>query len=74
MILLEAKSIVEKIKTDIASRVSGMSPKPRLAIVMVGESASSKKFVELKESFARSIGIETQRYELPADISTNNLR
>ncbi|MSR76030.1 MAG: bifunctional 5,10-methylenetetrahydrofolate dehydrogenase/5,10-methenyltetrahydrofolate cyclohydrolase [Candidatus Ryanbacteria bacterium] len=74
MIFLEAKPILEKIKNDIASRVSGISPKPRLAIVMVGESAPSKKFVELKEVFAKSVGIETQRYEMPVDISTNNLR
>ncbi|MEK7630638.1 MAG: bifunctional 5,10-methylenetetrahydrofolate dehydrogenase/5,10-methenyltetrahydrofolate cyclohydrolase [Patescibacteria group bacterium] len=74
MIFLEAKPIVEKIKSDIVARVSGMSPKPRLAIVIVGESAPSKKFVEFKEAFAKSVGIETQRYELPADISTNNLR
>ena len=74
MIFLEAKPIVEKIKSDIASRIIGMSPKSRLAIVEVGESAPSKKFVELKEAFAKSVGIETQRYELPADISTNNLR
>jgi methylenetetrahydrofolate dehydrogenase (NADP+)/methenyltetrahydrofolate cyclohydrolase len=74
MILLEAKPIVEKIKSDIESRVSGISSKPRLAIVMVGESAPSKKFVELKETFAASVGIETQRYELPVDITTNNLR
>ncbi len=74
MIFLEAKPIVEKIKSELQARVSDVSPKPRLAIVIVGESAPSRKFVELKEAFAKSVGIETQRYELPADISTNNLR
>ncbi len=74
MIFLEAKPIVEKLKSDIASRVAGVSLKPRLAIVIVGEDRISAKFVELKEVFAKSVGIETQRYELPADISTNHLR
>jgi len=74
MMVLEAKPIVEKIKNDLTARVASMQYKPRLAIVMVGESAPSKKFVELKEVFAKSIGVETQRYELPADITTNALR
>ncbi|MEK7649888.1 MAG: bifunctional 5,10-methylenetetrahydrofolate dehydrogenase/5,10-methenyltetrahydrofolate cyclohydrolase [Patescibacteria group bacterium] len=74
MIFLEAQPVVEKMKSELATRVSGMQQKPRLAIVMVGESAPSKKFVELKEAFAKSIGVETQRYELPEDISTNSFR
>lgn len=74
MTLLEGKPIADEIKARLKEAIAGMQAKPRLAIVMVGDDAESKKFIELKEKFAREIGAETRRYEFPADITTNQLR
>ncbi len=74
MILLEGKPIAEEIKARLKSTIATLQDKPRLAIVMVGESEASKKFVELKEKFAREVGIETRRYDFAVDTTTNALR
>ena len=74
MALLKGKPIAEEIKIQLREEIADRQDKPRLAIVVVGENPVSKKFVELKEKFASEIGAETRRYELPADISTSELR
>jgi len=74
VIVLDGKSLAGKIQSRIADTVRGFGRAPRLAIVIVGENKISQKYVSLKETFARDVGIETRRYKFPATISTNQLR
>ncbi|TSD02741.1 MAG: methylenetetrahydrofolate dehydrogenase (NADP+) / methenyltetrahydrofolate cyclohydrolase [Parcubacteria group bacterium Athens0714_26] len=66
--IIDGKKIAEEIKSTLDS--AGL----KLAIVMVGDDEASKKFIERKEKFAQDIGVETRVYNLPADISTTELR
>lgn len=74
MTLLEGKPIAEEIKKTLRRDVAALGYVSRIAIVRVGEDSVSAVFVRLKEKFAREIGVEPHRYDIPADISTNGLR
>ena len=74
MILLEGKSIAEKIKKTLATEVVALGYTPRLAIIVVGKNSVSEIFVKLKEKFANDIGAQTRRYEFDESITTNELR
>jgi len=74
MILLEAKDIVSRIRSDLASKVGVRAHAPRLGVIVVGQNPVSEKFLLLKEKFAASIGVETRRYSFDETISAGELR
>jgi methylenetetrahydrofolate dehydrogenase (NADP+) / methenyltetrahydrofolate cyclohydrolase len=74
MILLDGKVIAQEVKMELKERVKNSRRVPRLGIVMVGKDSVSSKFVELKEKFARDIGVKTQRYEFEDAITASQLR
>ena len=78
MIWLESKPIIEKIKPYLAGQVHAFKEAqrraPRLAIVLVGDNERSKKFIALKQAFAREVGVETKLFHYEAGIGGNDLR
>lgn len=78
MIWLEAKEIIDKIKPDLAAQAKKFKEAhgraPRLAIILVGDDERSKKFIALKQAFAREVGVETKLFHYEATIAGNNLR
>lgn len=72
--LIDGKKIVEEIKNSLKEEISKSGKKLKLAIVQVGEDEVSKKFIERKVKFAEEIGVKTRLYNLPAEISTSQLR
>lgn len=70
--IIDGKKISEEIKNILNGKSAGRRMK--LAIVMVGDDEASKKFIERKEKFAKDVCVETRVYNLPADISTTELR
>ncbi len=72
--LVDDRKIAEDIKNSLKEEIKTSGKKLKLAIVQVGENAISKKFIERKVKFAEEIGVKTKIYELPADISTSQLR
>ena len=76
--IIDGKSLAEKIKASLREEISGKNksaPKRiRLAVVLVGEEKVMGKFVALKQKFGSEIGVDVRIYELPPDISTNKLR
>lgn len=64
-----AQEILEELKKKIFSK--GL--KLELAAILIGDDSGLKKFVELKDKAAKSIGIESQSYFFPDNISEEDL-
>jgi len=63
--ILYGKPVAEKIYKEIKLNIATKSPKPILAVVLVGENASSLAYVKLKEKRAKDLGIGFELYHFP---------
>ncbi|MBI4120346.1 MAG: bifunctional 5,10-methylenetetrahydrofolate dehydrogenase/5,10-methenyltetrahydrofolate cyclohydrolase [Parcubacteria group bacterium] len=72
--LIDGKKIADEILAGVAVRVGELPKPPRLAAVLVGDHAGGKKFLELKRSAAKKVGIDFRLYEFPAAITSQQLR
>lgn len=71
---IDGKKIRDKVLNDLKKEIKDRDLKLRLVGILVGDHPGSRKFLELKEKAAKSIGIDFRLYEFPKDISTNKLR
>jgi 5,10-methylene-tetrahydrofolate dehydrogenase/methenyl tetrahydrofolate cyclohydrolase len=76
-IILDGKAIAARVQEEVASAVKEMQEKhgvtPGLAAVIVGENPASQMYVKMKRNRCAEAGIESFGYELPADISQQEL-
>lgn len=72
--IIDGRKIAEDIKNSLKEEIKTSGKKLKLAIIQVGEDPVSKKFIDRKVKFAEEIGVKTKIYELPANISTSQLR
>ena len=72
--IIDGKKIAEDILAEVAEEVKKLPKPPRLAAVLVGDYAGSRKFLELKKKAAEKVGVDLRLYEFPADITTQKLR
>lgn len=72
-IILDGKTLANKITNNISEKVSKLDKKPKLAVVIVGNNPASEIYVRNKQLKAESIGFESLVIPLPADISEENL-
>jgi methylenetetrahydrofolate dehydrogenase (NADP+) / methenyltetrahydrofolate cyclohydrolase len=70
---IDGKSIAQKILDSTKARVAKLRRKPTLAVVMVGDNAASKKYVEKKAKAAEQVGIEFTLQEFPANVTADTL-
>lgn len=77
MILLDGKTISEKILKGIKSQITGYvnngSRVPRLDIVLVGDDFGSKKYVGMKQKKALELGIKAVVHEFGVGVSTKEI-
>jgi len=66
MQLIDGKKISEKILQDLAREVSGMSFRPLLVDVLVGDDSVSLSYTAIKAKVARNIGCDFELLKLPA--------
>ncbi len=74
--ILNGATVAEKIKQDVAARVRELEPrriKPGLAAVIVGDDPGSKVYVGSKVKTCQTLGLHSEKYELPADTTTEQL-
>ncbi|MBI5742546.1 MAG: bifunctional 5,10-methylenetetrahydrofolate dehydrogenase/5,10-methenyltetrahydrofolate cyclohydrolase [Candidatus Niyogibacteria bacterium] len=70
---MDGKKLAEKIGDELRVAMATLARPPRLAIVLVGDDAPSKKFVERKRAFGEAIGVTVQVHEFSADITEEAL-
>jgi methylenetetrahydrofolate dehydrogenase (NADP+)/methenyltetrahydrofolate cyclohydrolase len=71
--IVDGKKLAEKIGGELREAVAALGRVPRLAIVLVGDDAPSKKFVERKRAFGEAIGVAVQVHNFSADIGEETL-
>ena len=72
-IIIDGKAIAENIKRQVAEKIDGLKPKPRFAVIQVGDNPASTAYVRNKLNACRGLGIETVNVNLDADVSEENL-
>lgn len=74
MILLDGKSLAQKILEELKQQIAASQKKLRLAIVVVGENAATKSFIAQKKNAAEKIGCDVRFFPFEETITTNELR
>jgi len=72
--IIDGKKIAEEILAEIAEEVKKSAKSLKLAAVLVGDDADSRRFLELKQKVAERVGVGFKLYEFPAEITTQKLR
>jgi methylenetetrahydrofolate dehydrogenase (NADP+)/methenyltetrahydrofolate cyclohydrolase len=74
--LLNGAAVAEEIKQRVAARVKELEPqgiKPGLAAVIVGDDPASKVYVGSKVKTCQTLGLHSEKYELPGQTTTEEL-
>ena len=74
--VLDGAVVAEEIKRSVAARVKeldGLGIKPGLAAVIVGDNQASKVYVGSKVKTCQTLGLHSEKYELPAQTTTEEL-
>ncbi len=75
--ILDGRAAADTIKREVAAEVRSLNEQhgvtPRLAAVLVGEDPASAVYVRNKVRASEEVGIDSEKIELPASITTNEL-
>ncbi len=73
MIRLDGKSLAQKTRDQLKKKIDEMPIKPGLAVVLVGADPASQVYVRNKVKACESVGIYSERFDLPQDCSEEKL-
>ncbi len=71
--ILNGKVIRDEIILKLKQKVSGLSIKPILAIVQVGDLLESNKYIKAKKTFGEKIGVEVRHIQFSDTISQDEV-
>ncbi len=71
--IIDGKKCAEKILDDIKNRVSNLTQKPGLSVILVGCDPASSVYVKNKEKKALETGFNSSVYKLPENITKEEL-
>ena len=66
-IILDGKGLREKLLAELKLKIDALVKKPSLAVILVGDDAASKIYVNNKRKTAEKLGITSQVIEYPAN-------
>ena len=75
-VIINGKEVSAQVKAQVATDVAALKKKgviPGLAVVIVGDDPASKTYVKNKKLACEAVGIYSEEYALPADISQQRL-
>ncbi len=73
MILLDGKTLSQKILIDLKEKIRLAGKKINLDIILVGNDPSSLKYVSLKQQKASEVGIDGLLHQFPSDVSQDEV-
>jgi len=73
MQIIDGKKIAEELKSAIALEVSGLNSKPGLAVILVGDNAASKVYVNNKEKGCQEVGFNSVKINRDENTSEKEL-
>lgn len=65
--VIDGKALAAKCKERVAQEVKGLSSRPGLAVIIVGDDPASRTYVNSKRKDCAECGIYSEEYALPAD-------
>ena len=65
--VIDGKALAAKCKAGVAREVEGLSRRPGLAVIIVGDDPASRTYVNSKRKDCDECGIYSEEYALPAD-------
>ena len=71
--MIDGRELSKTIKEKLNEKVSKLSSKPGLGVILVGEDQASKIYVSYKEKGCHEVGIESHKYTYPEDITEEDL-
>src|SRR3989344_2401399 len=71
--ILDGKKVAQKVFDSLRKEISSRDPKPRLAIIRVGDNPASKIYTSLKKKRSEEIGIDTEIYSFQENINEKDL-
>jgi methylenetetrahydrofolate dehydrogenase (NADP+)/methenyltetrahydrofolate cyclohydrolase len=71
--ILDGKAVSAELKESIKQQVAGMSVKPGLAVVLVGDNPASQVYVNSKEKACKDLGFHSEKVELAKDAAQAEL-
>lgn len=71
--LLDGKSVRDQILSELRPRIAGLSRRPGLAVVLVGNDPASEIYVRNKVKACEDLGIYSEKNTPAAEISTGDL-
>lgn len=72
-VIIDGKKLAEKIYAEVALETAKLPRRPCLAAVLVGDDPASHIYVRNKEGDCKKCGIESRRFDLPADTQQERL-
>ena len=72
-VILDGKKLRDKLLDDLKLKIDNLETKPSLAVILVGEDAASKIYVNNKRKMAEKIGIASQIITYPTTVSEEEL-
>ena len=64
--VIDGKALAAKCKARVAKEVEGLSRRPGLAVIIVGDDPASRTYVNSKRKDCDECGIYSEEYALPA--------
>ena len=71
--IIDGKALAAKCKARITEEVQGMTRRPGLAVIIVGDNQASRTYVNSKKKDCAECGIYSEEYALPADATQQQL-
>ena len=75
-VIIDGNKIAAEVKESLKTRVGKLKKKsiiPALAIVMIGDNASSKIYIRNKQNACKEVGISSNLYEFPENMKEEKL-
>ncbi len=72
-IRIDGKQIAAQVRAELKEKVAGMSKKPGLAVILVGDDPASQVYVRNKQKACEEIGIYSESYTLPKETTQAEL-
>ena len=70
---MNGKKVASEIKENLKKEIAGLSKKPHLVVIQVGEDAASSIYVNSKAKLAGEIGYDFEHIKFPEDVKEEEL-
>jgi len=72
-IIMDGNALAKRIKADVKAQIAENNLRPGLAVVIVGDNAASRVYVNNKKKDCAECGINSEEFALPADVGEDAL-